>query len=250
MNSSKFIGYIFLFGVLVNLVTSCNSCSRSGRARLVATAMAKKEGNKKPNRPTPNTIKKNIVPQTVTIDDIVSPNENKKISKNLIKNKISPAEGKLIQVEGLVLLEVRTLTIDLNTSSSQIDQIIAMRNHVNANWHYIFDPESSHDTWRSAEATISLKYNGKYSGDCDDFAILMASFARQIGLRSRMVGGYDGVSGHAFAEFFLPKNLSNNSVLKGADVRSDYEGNWVSLDWFKGEEHNRFTQNIDVYENI
>ena len=250
-NLVRFILLSFLMVIFFSL-QSCQSCSRSGKTKMIAmaTEKGKKEARKTPTIPVPNTIIKNIEPEIIEIEDIVTPKEEKIIKKELIKDNISPAEGTLIQVEGLVLKEVNELTIDLKTSPSQIEQILKMRDHVNNNWHYIYDPESGHDTWRSAEATISLKYKGKYSGDCDDFAILMASFARQIGLRSRMVGGFDGKSGHAFAEFLVPNDADKKYLLKGRDYRNDSDGKWISLDWFKGKEHRRFTKNIKVFENI
>ena len=245
---------IFSTAVLSLLVlsSSCSGCSRSGRAKLVANAMAKKEAQKNETVPEPNTIIKNVEPEiiAVTPDQIINNNNIIREAEEKINKKIPQAEGNLIQVEGLVLKEVTELNIKLNTSGSPVDQIMAMQEYVFKNWHYIFDPDSGHDTWRSAEATLSLKYKGQYSGDCDDFAILMASFARQIGLRSRMVGGYDGDSGHAFAEFLVPKNVYNNVNLKGADYRSDYSGKWVSLDWFRGRDHDRYTHNIKIFENI
>jgi len=240
--------------VLISVVTSmimlnsCTSCSKSGRTKIIA--MAKREASKKNTVPEPNTIIKDVVPKIVDIKDVVTPKEEEGINNELIKSKIPPAEGNLIQVEGLVLKEVNELTIRLKTNQSQINQILAMNEYVRENWHYIFDPKTGHDTWRSAEATLSLKYRGQYSGDCDDFAILMASFARQIGLRSRMVGGYDENSGHAFAEFLIPNEELSNQLLFNSDSRTDYSGKWLSLDWFKGKDHNRYTHNIKVYEDI
>jgi hypothetical protein len=212
--------------------------------------MAKKEANKKNTIPEPNTIIKDIEPKIVKIEDIVTPKEKIIIKKELVENKIPPAVGNLIQVEGLVLKEVSELNIKLNTSGSQIEQILVFQNHIRKNWHYIFDPETGQDTWRSAEATLSLKYKNQYSGDCDDFAILLASVARQIGLRSRMVGGFDGDYGHAFAEFLVPENEMKNKLLYGADYRTDASGKWISLDWFKGDDHDRFTHNIKIFEDI
>jgi hypothetical protein len=240
---------IFLSILALTLfLNSCNSCSRSGRAKIIA--MAQKEAGKKNTIPEPNTIIKNLNPQIIDIEDIVTPIEKVNINKELVRNKIPPAVGNLIQVEGLVLKEVSELNIKLNTSGSQVEQIVAMQKYIHKNWHYIYDPVTGKDTWRSAEATLSLKYKGQYSGDCDDFAILMASIARQIGLRSRMVGGFDGDSGHAFAEFLLPEKEANNNYLKGKDYRNDTSGKWVSLDWFKGENHNKYTSNIKIYEDI
>lgn len=227
------------------LLNSCTSCSKSGRAKIIA--MAKKEANKKNTIPVPNTIVKNIESQVISIEDIVTPKEKTIIKKELVKNKIPPAIGNLIQVEGLVLKEVSELNIKLNTSGSQVEQVLAMQKYINKNWHYIYDPETGKDTWRSAEATLSLKYNGQYSGDCDDFAILMASIARQIGLESRVIGAYrTNGNGHAFAEFLVPKNELNNYKLKGKDYREDYSGKWVSLDWFSGAEHREYKIDLRV----
>lgn len=240
--------YLLSMIVLAFSLNSCNSCSKSGRTKIIA--MARIEANKKNTIPEPNTIIKNIEPAIVKIDDVVTPNEKKDINNKLINSKISPAEGDLIQVEGLVLKEVSELNIKLETTGSQVEQILAMRTYVNKNWHYIYDPATGKDTWRSAEATLSLKYQGQYSGDCDDFAILMASFARQVGLKSRMIGAYDGNSGHAFAEFLVPVNETKNKNLHGTDYRTDSSGKWVSLDWFKGADHSRFTHNIKIYDDI
>ena len=234
--------------LLLILAPSCTSCSRSGRAQIIA--MAKKEGSKKKTIPEPNTIIKDISPKIIEIEDVLTPNEKININKELVKNKIPKAEGNLIQVEGLVLKEVRELTIKLGTTSSQLDQISKMKKHVQKEWHYIYDPATGHDTWRSAEATISLKYQGKYSGDCDDYAILLASFARQIGLNSRVVGGCDGDSGHAFAEFEIKKTDLKSRYLKGFDFRILSGAYWISLDWFSGKEHNRFTHNTEILNGI
>ncbi len=212
--------------------------------------MAQQESQKKQSVPEPNTLLKNAEPEVIKIEHIVTPREEQSIKKDLVKDKIPPAEGILIQVEGLILKEVMELTIDLKTSESQIEQILSMKKHIQNNWHYVNDPLRTSDTWRSAEATLSLKYKGKYSGDCDDFAILLASIARQIGLKSRMVGGFDGSSGHAFAEVLLiDSSLSIHELLQ-LDYREDSSGIWISLDWFEGAEHNRFTRDIKIFEDI
>lgn len=221
------------------------SCSKSRRAMVIE--MARKEASKKETKPEPNTIIKNKKPEIVKIDDVVTPKEKTIIKEVLVKNKIPPAEGDLIQVEGLVVKEVSELIIKLQASSSQLEQIIKMKNYVFDNWHYIFDPNKGGDTWRSAEATLSLKYKGQYSGDCDDYAILMASFAKQIGLTARVIGGYSGDSGHAFAEFLIDQDMMNNKYLRESDIRQDNLGRmWVSLDWFRGNEHRKFTINTKV----
>jgi hypothetical protein len=65
-----------------------------------------------------------------------------------------------------------------------------------------------------------------------------------------MIGGYDSEAGHAFAEFLIPENEENNRNLKGFDYRNDSSGTWVSLDWFKGQDHKRYLRNVEIYEDI
>jgi hypothetical protein len=244
MNNRLKLAFCVFVAIALLMLQSCVGCSNSGRSKIIAKAKTEAlKGNT-----IPNTIVKNIEPEVIGIDKIVTPKEEKTIKNDLIKDKIPSARGKLIQVEGLVLKEVMELTIKLKTSNSQIEQILVLQNYVQSKWHYIFDPNTGSDTWRSAEATLSLKYQGQYSGDCDDFAILIASMARQIGLESRMVGGFDNGDGHAFAEFLDSKNELTTRQLKNLDHRIGSEGTWISLDWFKGADHNRFTHDIKILE--
>lgn len=225
-------------------MTNCNGCTEASRKRFVA-AKARSESKKKATKPEPETIIKKRDPQLITIDEIVTPEEKEKISSKIKRANKSPAQGKLIQVEGLILIEVTELTINLKTSSSPYEQIILMKNHIKKNWHYIFDPNTGTDTWRSAEATLSLKYRGQYTGDCDDYAILMASCAKQIGLVSRVVGGYNGDSGHAFAEFKVSEEIAEK-MDRSIDIRKDIDTYWVSLDWFNGRDHNKYLDDIKI----
>ena len=244
MRLSKLTIVFILFSSL--LLVNCNGCTQASRARTIS--MAKSESRKKSTNPIPETIIKKEVLKPVVIDDIVTPKEKKSISSKLKRDKIPPAKGTLIQVEGLVLKEVTELTINLKTSSSPVDQVLMLKDHVKKNWHYIFDPKTGKDTWRSAEATLSLKYKNKYTGDCDDYAILLASFARQVGLESRVVGGFDGGAGHAFAEFSVDKKTAE-ILYEYTDIRTDGYNYWVSLDWFDGSDHNKYLKDIKIILN-
>ncbi len=125
--------------------------------------------------------------------------------------------GTKIQVEGEVFRHVSDVLADNGgKNKSNLDQLKILWANAKNNWNYISDPYTGVDTWRSASETIDAYYyshSKAYSGDCDDFAILMASFARQVGFRSRItcVLGEDG--GHAYAEFMNA-------------------GKWIPLDWF------------------
>ena len=150
-------------------------------------------------------------------------------------------ENQLIQVEGVVYRNVAEILAENgDKSGSKYKQIAILWKYVYQNWNYINDPNFEQigtDTWRSATETIENYYHCKphrYNGDCDDFAILMASFARQVGLRSRFVGAVGAQGGHAFAEFFVPNNEIDDMKSKLGDVNyvSGSGGIWVNMDWW------------------
>ena len=116
--------------VLILAIQSCQSNSKSGRKKMIETAMAKKEGNKRSTTPRPNTIKKDVDPKIISINTINTPEELSRIEKDLINSKIPKVQGKLIQVEGLVFKEVSQLSIKLETSPSQVVQILQLKEYV------------------------------------------------------------------------------------------------------------------------
>ena len=73
----------------------------------------------------------------------------------------------------------------------------------------------------------------------------MASCAKQIGLVSRVVGGYNGDSGHAFAEFKVSEEIAEK-MDRSIDIRKDIDTYWVSLDWFNGRDHNKYLDDIKI----
>lgn len=125
----------------------------------------------------------------------------------------------LIQTEGLVRRNVVEI-LSRYPHRSQQEQLEILWRYAKEHWNYMNDPNSTTDTWRPASETINDYYivNGKcYTGDCDDFAILMASFAQQVGFDSRLVVAYNNKKeGHAYAEY-----------KKG--------GTWVPMDWFSNK---------------
>lgn len=147
-----------------------------------------------------------------------------------------PPGSEKIQTEGLVMRNFSDIQA-MKNKKRDTDPVVQLEiawQYVKDNWLYIYDPTTADgaDTWRSATETISNYYsNGKcYTGDCDDFAILMASFARQAGLESHLVGVSRGDGGHMFAEF-----------------RHKGEKKWHNLDWFEDfDSPNRYTGDREV----
>lgn len=235
----------FCLAVILNLLfTSCAGCSRSGRNHL-KIARAQQEARRERTIPEPETIDNNELPERREgRREILTPREERVIQNELDNERIPAARGELIQVEGLVALDLVHLIGDMPPNMQPEEQIIRIKKKVFQNWNYVFDPAIDQDVWRSAEATIALKYNGRYTGDCDDFAILMASYARQLGLQSAVWGAFDTRgNGHAFAVF---KANHNSSSLSKLDAHTDgYGQKWYSLDWFSGSEHYRYN-NVKV----
>ena len=121
--------------------------------------------------------------------------------------------------------------------SFNIGQVCDIFDYCNDNWKYVNDPSQS-DLFQKASNTIR---NG-LTGDCDDFAILMASMLLAIGGDARVNVAWTSDSGHAFTEL----NLGSKDIKTCADYirarydftgsvwyRKDSEGNgWLNLDWW------------------
>lgn len=131
----------------------------------------------------------------------------------------------LVQIEKRVLRNFTDIQAIMNTTRNPdpIYQLSLAWQYVKDRWQYIYDPntDDGSDTWRSAEETIENYYsnNKYYSGDCDDFAILMASFAKQVGLQWRCLGKFNAKGeGHMYAEYLDPK-----------------DNKWYNMDWASNE---------------
>jgi hypothetical protein len=128
--------------------------------------------------------------------------------------------GTKIQTGGWVFKNVSDIiTKSGDRSGDKEKQLEILWKYAHSNWTYIHDPAGTVDTWRSASETIETYYftsEKRYTGDCDDFAILMASFARQIGLNSRFVFAIGSEGGHAYAEY-----------------QRESDGRWIPMDWFE-----------------
>jgi len=93
--------------------------------------------------------------------------------------------GTKIQTGGWIFRNVSgVITQSGDNSCEKYKQLKILWKHTRSYWSYINEPADTENTWRSASETIEIYYfntEKKHTGDCDDFAILMASFARQVG---------------------------------------------------------------------
>ncbi|MBE6267409.1 MAG: transglutaminase domain-containing protein [Bacteroidales bacterium] len=104
-------------------------------------------------------------------------------------------------------------------------------------WSYVNDPADVEYVARASE-TI----HGSLIGDCDDYAVLMASCILAVGGRACINTGYNSSGGHAFTEVDI-SNFDENEVysvickyfpeynIQNLNYRIDGQHKWLNLDW-------------------
>ena len=152
---------------------------------------------------------------------------------------------------------VREEGLDLvgNKSGAQtIDQICSIYDHMVSKWTYVSDWKGLDEFQYSnytLEKGIEVGRSGK--GDCDDFAILLASLIESIGGTPRVIFAYSPHGGHAYTEVYLGKKNDRDVERMLRWLRTAYNvselyihedpGNgdvWLNMDWWKepdGAEH-------------
>jgi len=123
-----------------------------------------------------------------------------------------------------------------------IRQVIAVHRYASAQWKYVNDPVVARtDYYSPADRTIAAGF----AGDCDDFAVLLASAVEAIGGRARIMHGRCESGAHAWAEAYVGDRSAWRTAQKvleraypGRRIEyftphnaSDY---WLSLDWQVG----------------
>lgn len=101
----------------------------------------------------------------------------------------------------VVINKTVDITSDYRDSSFILKACIVFEN-VYRNWNYQPDPGGM-EYFEKAGVSVYT-----YSGDCDDYAILMISMIKSIGGTGRVVC----VSGHAYPEIYLGKNISEADI--------------------------------------
>lgn len=129
---------------------------------------------------------------------------------------------------------------------------------INNNWKYVHDPRCFEYNSKASE-TITNSSNGKFTGDCDDHAILMAACVQAVGAKARIVCSRENGKGHAYPEVFLGsrQNAETTNYLIGklfpqyrgkrdfnyhVDDNGDY---WLNLDYSDPYPGGEFIQNKD-----
>ena len=127
---------------------------------------------------------------------------------------------------------------DPSPGRTGIEQIVAVHRYISVEWKYVNDPLfASRDYYSPADRTLAAGL----AGDCDDFAILLASSIEAIGGRVRILGGDCNDGAHAWAEVYIGSSgawKDTVSILQRSypGISINYlntgsGGYWLSLDW-------------------
>jgi hypothetical protein len=100
-----------------------------------------------------------------------------------------------------------------------VEQVAEIWNAVRKGWRYVNDPEGQ-DYFATASETID---NG-YIGDCDDFAITLASMVLAIGGKARVVVMDGPKGGHAYSEACVQGEPTKVATA----LRKHYKARWKS----------------------
>jgi len=118
----------------------------------------------------------------------------------------------------------------------EFKQLCKIYDYVHKNWSYVKDPYG-HEYFAPASESCQTM-----AGDCDDYAVLMASCLYDIGFNTRVVV----TEGHAYAEVYagstkkeLQYAVDNiiksyfwmSLVTEGVHYHVDDNGYWINLDW-------------------
>lgn len=134
--------------------------------------------------------------------------------------------------------------------SYNIDQICYIYKYIRDNWEYVSDPRgvdwiSSGSNTIQLANTIGARQDVVVAGvgDCDDYAVLMASLIEAIGGTTRIVLAYNERSGHAYSEVYVGELESNSTTAILSWLKTKYQCNiyghlteesdglWLNLDW-------------------
>ncbi|WP_226990660.1 transglutaminase-like domain-containing protein [Methanosarcina acetivorans] len=115
-------------------------------------------------------------------------------------------------------------------------------NYVNRQWNYRYDKNA--EFFFGASQTI----DSGYSGDCDDYSIVMSAILENMGFNTRVVTAYNESYGHAYPELYIGDNRETAyTILDYIEKRYPYAENvwyservledgqttqyWLNFDW-------------------
>jgi hypothetical protein len=134
------------------------------------------------------------------------------------------------------------LNITGKRSGYNMEDACDVYDHVNRNWQYRYDKNA--EFFFGASQTIS----SGYTGDCDDYSIVMSSLLKNMGFNTRVVTTYNESYGHAYPELYIGNDTdtayrimdyvagkypSAENIWCSERVLDDGKGTeyWLNFDW-------------------
>lgn len=118
-------------------------------------------------------------------------------------------------------------------------QVCDLWETVYSRWTYVEDPQGT-EYYSPASRTITLGLKG----DCDDFAIVVASMIESVGGDARIVYTRNGTEGHAYPEVFIGTTQEEYETVAGY-IRERYDAEKVSCHITRDGNTTRYWLNLD-----
>jgi transglutaminase-like putative cysteine protease len=236
----------YICTILLVLVCFCSSCvenQKYKRARIVKARQAFIMGNKRPDY-NPNVLIERDTVYVYSNDSIYLPDfspQARKYSHWYVDG--SQNEDMLYEACDFNSAYTRQFAANIAAKYSGpfcIEQACEIYRYCMSRWGYVNDP---YDQEYVASASETIYANLR--GDCDDFAVLVASLMMSVGGRARIVT----VPGHAYAELDISslgtksyilekiKQHSKDEYVSRIYTMEDHGGVWLSMDWGEGKKH-------------
>jgi tetratricopeptide (TPR) repeat protein len=193
------------------------------------------------------------------IEIIVNKSDKSIYTRNISLLELKEKVSTRVELEHPLVRRTAATIVSNVSGDLTIDQICAIFDYIKfgnkaaniAGWSYVSEPGWL-DVCTYANETLELGARTNHSGigDCDDFAILMASLVESIGGTSKVILAYGNGTGHAFTEVYLGKIGVNTHDLitmdqwlkqnyKTDELRLRFDENtydvWLNLDWGQDE---------------
>lgn len=125
-----------------------------------------------------------------------------------------------------------------------MEQVATLWTHVRERWRYVNDPAGA-EYFAKASETI----RNEFAGDCDDFAILLASMITSIGGQARVVMMDGPRGGHAYTEACVPEDAQSVARRLAKHYRRTWD-RYVRRERTGGQVHFRTSPQCPVWLNL
>ena len=163
--------------------------------------------------------------------------------------------SKVDQVKGAVdpgEMIVRNKAVEIAARSPgpyNVGQVCFIDEYLRENWRYVSDTRgieifsTGSNTIRLGEKLGTEEEAVAGAGDCDDYAILMASLLESVGGTTRIILAYGQTRGHAYTEVYVGPVGDNSTKAIMNWLRNKYRCN--NIQGHLTEEDNSFWLNLD-----